>query len=271
MVHAPLRLRCVTVPLYSQSVLAEKIALWMRRQVTVGGAHGLVVGLSGGVDSAVVARLCQMATRGDVLGVLLPCQSDPQDETDARLVAQHFSLPVTLVRLDSAYEELIKATDARAGGRFADTPPIVPPGDNRTAAGNLKARLRMAALYFLANSLNYLVAGTGNRSEIEIGYYTKYGDGGVDMLPLGSLLKAQVYQLARELDIPAPIIEKVPTAGLWPDQTDEGEIGFTYRQLETYLDEGPEAISPALALRIDRLMRASEHKRTMPPSPAVAS
>ena len=249
-------------------------------QVTVGGAHGLVVGLDrggggfsrggetlvgpdGGVDSAVVAR-------GDVLGVLLPCQSDPQDETDARLVAQHFSLPVTLVSLDSAYEALMRATDARADGRFADTPPIVPPGDNRTAAGNLKARLRMAALYFLANSLNYLVAGTGNRSEIEIGYYTKYGDGGVDLLPLGSLLKAQVYQLARELDIPAPIIEKVPTAGLWPDQTDEGEIGFTYRQLETYLDEGPEAISPALALRIDRLMRASEHKRRMPPSPAVA-
>ncbi len=262
------------MPLYSQSVpkVAEKIALWMRRHVTVSGAQGLVVGLSGGVDSAVVARLCQMATRVDVLGVLLPCQSDPQDETDARLVAQHFSLPVTLVSLDTAYEALMRATDARAGGRFADTPPIVLPGANtRTAAGNLKARLRMAALYFLANSLNYLVAGTGNRSEIEIGYYTKYGDGGVDMLPIGSLLKAQVYQLARELDIPAPIIEKVPTAGLWPDQTDEGEIGFTYRQLETYLDEGPEAISPALALRIDRLMRASEHKRTMPPSPAVAS
>ena len=144
------------MPLYSQSVLAEKIALWMRRQVTVGGAHGLVVGLSGGVDSAVVARLCQMATRGDVLGVLLPCQSDPQDETDARLVAQHFSLPVTLVSLDSAYEALMRATDARAGGRFADTPPIVPPGDNRTAAGNLKARLRMGmsrALLKLSGSL----------------------------------------------------------------------------------------------------------------------
>ena len=236
--------------------------------MTVAGAHGLVVGLSGGVDSAVVARLCQMATRGDVLGVLLPCQSDPQDETDARLCAEHFSLPVTLVSLDSAYEALLRATDVRAGGRFADTPPGA---NTRTAAGNLKARLRMAALYFLANSLNYLVAGTGNRSEIEIGYYTKYGDGGVDMLPLGSLLKAQVYQLARELDIPAPIIEKVPTAGLWPDQTDEDEIGFTYRQLERYLDEGPEAISPALALRIDRLMRASEHKRTIPPSPPVAS
>ncbi len=261
------------MPLYSQSVpkVAEKIALWMRRQVTVAGAHGLVVGLSGGVDSAVVARLCQMATRGDVLGVLLPCQSDPQDEKDARLFAEHFSLPVTLVSLDSAYEVLMRATDARAGGRFADTPPTVPPGANtRTAAGNLKARLRMAALYFLANSLNYLVAGTGNRSEIEIGYFTKYGDGGVDMLPVGSLLKAQVYQLARELDIPAPILEKVPTAGLWADQTDEGEIGFTYRQLEKYLDEGPESISPALALRIDRLMRASEHKRTMPPSPPVA-
>nr|MCU0256832.1 NAD(+) synthase [Vicinamibacterales bacterium] len=135
----------------------------------------------------------------------------------------------------------------------------------RLAQANLKPRLRMTTLYYVANRLNYLVAGTGNRTEIAIGYYTKYGDGGVDLLPLGALVKSEVRALARELGVPAPIIEKPPSAGLWIGQTDEGEMGFTYAELEDYLLRGPDAVAPATVMKIERLVRASEHKRHLPP------
>src|SRR2546425_240440 len=105
---------------------------------------------------------------------------------------------------------------------------------------------RAASLYFVANSLNYLVAGTGNRSELAIGYFTKYGDGGVDLLPLGKLVKSQVWAMARELGVPTAIIDRKPTAGLWLGQTDEAEMGFGYGDLELYLSGRPQATPPAL-------------------------
>jgi NAD+ synthase len=111
------------------------------------------------------------------------------------------------------------------------------------------------------------VAGTGNRSEIAIGYYTKYGDGGVDILPLANLVKSEVRALARELNVPQPIIDRTPTAGLWLGQTDESEMGFTYDDLERYLKDGAQGLAPALAMKIERLVRASEHKRRLPPAP----
>ena len=113
----------------------------------------------------------------------------------------------------------------------------------------------MTTLYFLANSLDYLVAGTGNRSELAIGYFTKHGDGGCDLLPIGHLLKSEVRALARELNVPSAIIERTPSAGLWLGQSDEEEMGFTYAELERYLDEGPQGVSPALAMKIERLIR----------------
>ena len=125
----------------------------------------------------------------------------------------------------------------------------------------------MTTLYFLANSTNYLVAGTGNRSELAIGYFTKHGDGGADLLPIGHLLKREVRELAKELGVPDAIIDRPPSAGLWVGQTDEEDMGFTYAELERYLEDGPQAVSPALAMRIERLIRASEHKRKMPPIP----
>ena len=120
---------------------------------------------------------------------------------------------------------------------------------------------------YVANSLNYLVAGTGNRSELTIGYFTKHGDGGVDCLPIGHLLKSQVRTLAQELGVPQAIIDKAPSAGLWLGQTDESEMGFSYADLERYLTDGPEGVSPALALRVERMIRAAEHKRSLPPTP----
>lgn len=247
-----------------------RIVQWLRREATAAGARGFVVGLSGGVDSAVVARLCQMAFTETTLGVILPCHSDPRDEEDAWLVARTFELPVTRVALEPAYDGLIDQLERaveRLPPKMRERPWETTDPRARVPVANLKPRLRMTALYFFANTLNYLVAGTSNRSEIAVGYFTKYGDGGADLLPIGHLYKSEVLALARVLGVPEAIIEKPPSAGLWAGQTDEAELGFRYRDLEAYLTQGPNAVAPALALRIERLARASEHKRRMPPSP----
>ena len=250
---------------------AKEIALWLRQQATIAGARGYAVGLSGGVDSAVVARLCQMATPGKVIGVIMPCHSDPRDEQDAELVAHRFSLPAIRLDLAPAYDLLIADMKTLLLRLPRDQ---APDGEEETVdiksrmpLANVKPRLRMTTLYFVANSLNYLVAGTGNRSELTIGYFTKYGDGGVDVLPIGGLTKNQVFAMAREFEVPETIIAKPPTAGLWAGQTDEEEMGFSYSDLERYLVKGPDGVAPALAMRIERLVRTTEHKRAVPPTP----
>jgi NAD+ synthase len=242
---------------------AQEISAWMRSQVDAAGARGIVVGLSGGIDSAVVIGLAAMAMPGRAAGVIMPCHSDPLDEVHGRLSAERFGVPAITVDLAPAFDRL----SADLGAAVAALPPGLHTGDNdRLAVANVKPRLRMTSLYFVANSLNYLVAGTGNRSELAIGYFTKYGDGGVDLLPIGRLLKSEVRALARELDVPAPIIEKPPSAGLWSGQTDEAEMGFTYEDLERHLT-GTGPVAPAVAARIDRLARASGHKRALAPMP----
>jgi len=247
----------------------ERIAAWMRRQLAAAGARGFVIGLSGGVDSAAVARLAQLAAPGHVLAAILPCQSDPQDEADAMLIAKMFSLPTARIDLGNAYEALAAGVQGASKSLPLDMPPA-PPSDplrGRVPLANMKPRLRMTALYYLANTLNYLVAGTGNRSEIAIGYFTKYGDGGCDLLPLGRLVKREVRAIAADLKVPQAIIDRTPSAGLWIGQADEEEMGFSYAELERYLESGAQAVPPALAMRIERLMRGSEHKRAMPPIP----
>jgi NAD+ synthase len=242
---------------------AETIATWLREKGMSTGTRGYVFGLSGGIDSAVVARLCQIALPQRVLGVLLPCYSHPQDEEDARLVATTFSFPVARVDIGPAFDALTDGLQHAVKGMpsHVDSVDI----KQQLPDANLKPRLRMASLYFIANSLNYLVAGTGNRSEITLGYFTKYGDGGVDVLPIGNLLKSEVRTLARELGVPDRIIAKPPTAGLWVGQTDEAEMGFSYETLETYLKDGPGAVPRHVADRIAQLQRTSDHKRELPP------
>lgn len=242
---------------------ANKLALWLRERAQEAGAHGFVVGLSGGIDSAVVARLCQMATPNRVLGVILPCYSHAQDEADAYVLADKYGIATARVDLTGPFDALTGELHAAIKG----APQSVHVTDikQQLPEANIKPRLRMASLYFIANSLNYLVAGTGNRSEITLGYFTKYGDGGCDVLPIGALLKSEVRSLARSLGIPAKIIDKAPSAGLWIGQTDEAEMGFTYDDLEAYLTRGADAVSKATADRIEQLRRASDHKRALPP------
>src|SRR5262245_29753959 len=203
----------------------QRIAEWLQQRATEAGARGFVVGLSGGVDSAVVARLCQIAAPGRVVGVIMPCHSDPRDESDGLLVADSFSIPTIRVDVEGAYDRLVGDLRGALATLPADMAPA-PPTDTpdikaRVPLANVKPRLRMTTLFFVSNSLNYLVAGTGNKSELTIGYFTKYGDGGVDLLPIGNLLKSEVRAMAQELGVPKPIIDKPPSAGLWLGQTDE--------------------------------------------------
>ena len=247
--------------------IAKEIVDWLRQRVAMAGARGFVVGLSGGLDSAVVVKLCQLAAPGQVAAAIMPCGSDPRDETDARIVAEHFEIPILHVDLERPYNALVASTRSAIDTLPRDMVPAIPiEAAAPLALANVRPRLRMTTLYFVANSLNYVVAGTGNKSELTIGYFTKYGDGGVDLLPIGHLLKGQVKKLAKALDVPQAIIDKAPSAGLWPGQTDEEEMGVSYSDLERYLTNGPEGVSPAVALRLERLIRLTEHKRALPPA-----
>ena len=229
--------------------VAERISSWIRERVEEAGAGGVVLGISGGIDSSVAAVLAKMRLGDGVLGVIMPCHSDPTDVEHARLVSAKFGIETEYVDLTPVFDRLLEA---------------LPPGD-RVAVGNLKPRLRMAVLYYFANSRDYLVAGTGNKSELACGYFTKYGDGGADILPLGSLLKRQVRELSRELGIPEEIIVKPPSAGLWEGQTDEGEMGISYDELDSILvaiesGDDDECNQESLA-RVKAMMAASQHKR----------
>lgn len=232
---------------------AEKLVNWIKERVAAAKCQGVVLGLSGGMDSSVVAALCQRALPPKTLGLIMPCHSSSQDIEHARMLAQKLSIPTKTIVLDGTFDTLLKAL-----------PEIKASLDiERLAQANLKARLRMLTLYYFANKLNYLVVGSGNRDELAIGYFTKYGDGGVDIQPLGSLLKGQVKELARFLGIPRPIIDKPPSAGLWQGQTDEGELGFSYDELDRYLASGE--APAALEEKFKAKIAASEHKRQPPP------
>jgi len=229
--------------------LETKLISWLKAKIKESGAKGLICGLSGGVDSSVVAGLMKKAVAKNHLCLIMPCHSVETDAQDAYSVARKFGLNVEKVQISEVYNTFLK---------------ILPEG-NDLAKANLKPRLRMITLYYFANKLNYLVVGTGNKSELLMGYFTKYGDGGVDLLPLGNLLKKDVRQLAAHLGVPQNIIDKPPSAGLWHGQTDEGEMGITYNQLDSILEDlqknkKPKAPKP-LVDKVKKKMKISGHKR----------
>jgi NAD+ synthase len=235
--------------------LPERIALWLCEQLQDAGADGFVCGLSGGVDSAAAAALAVRAVGADnVLAALMPCHSVPEDARLGQLVADTFGIRTVTVDVTGAYDALAAA---------------LPPSEHPLAAANVKPRLRMITLYYLSQANNYLVLGSGNKTELAVGYFTKYGDGGVDLLPLGDLSKTEVWDLARELGVPQEVIERAPSAGLWPGQTDEGEMGITYRELDRVLgaiEIGDTAsIESATLKKVQEMIARSEHKRAMPP------
>lgn len=243
--------------------LIQKTVKWLKQQVKETGAKGLVVGLSGGVDSSVVAVLAKRAVPESTLGVILPCTSDPQDQSHAEEVARVFDIRAVTVDLTHSFSVLYQQLQNVMNQEFPMKPDAL-----KVSTGNLKPRFRMMSLYFFANALNYLVVGTGNKSELTMGYFTKYGDGGSDLLPLGNVLKGDVRAIAQMLGIPQVIIERPPTAGLWEGQTDEGEMGITYerldgviRAMETKKTRGVERKD---LVKVRKAMEATQHKRALP-------
>jgi NAD+ synthase len=221
------------------------IVKWLQKSAEDAAAKGLVFGLSGGIDSAVVAALAKRAFGDNALGLIMPIHSNKQDEEDAKLIADRIGLNTKTIDLSQTFDQYLKDTFV---------------SDNLMAKSNIKPRLRMLSLYYYAQDLGYLVAGCSNASEFYTGYFTKYGDSGADIIPLAEFLKDEVYELARALDIPEKIIDKTPSAGLFEDQSDEKEMGFTYEQLNDYI-RGKE-VDPEIAKKIKNMHEKSSHKRS---------
>jgi NAD+ synthase len=229
----------------------RRIIVWIKKRVIEAGATGLVLGMSGGVDSSVAAILAQKACPDSILGLILPCHSLLQDQRDAELVARQFSISYLIVSLDTVFDSFLSLF----GESYRKPLPL--------PIANLIPRLRMTVLYYYAQKMNYLVCGSSNKSELTIGYFTKYGDGGVDLMPLAHLTKTEIWELAQALGVPDAIIQKTPSAGLWEDQTDEGEMGITYRLIDQFITSGM-IEEPSLS-RIKNMIARSEHKRHLPP------
>lgn len=242
--------------------LVASIASWLRERIDGTEAETAVLGLSGGVDSAVVCGLAAQAVGGDrCLGVVMPIGNSPDDARLGHATARAFgvrSVELDLLPSFGAIEASLREAREHLGLEPRDE------GFAVLASANLKPRLRMAALYHLANLSNGVVLGTGNRAERAIGYFTKHGDGGADLLPIGDLLKGEVRAVAEVLGVPREIIDRPPTAGLWEGQTDEGEMGFGYDSLDRYLAEGSTG-SLSLDETIAGMERRSAHKREPAP------
>jgi NAD+ synthase len=242
---------------------AATIHTFLRAHALPPAAEGVVLGLSGGIDSALCARLAADALGPErVLGVLLPPPGFPdalRQETEAyaeSLGIAHRTL--TLTEVARAFQSLL------------------PEVTDRVTTGNTVARVRMTILYALARDGHRVVLGTGNKSELLLGYFTKYGDGGVDLLPIGDLYKTQLRALADQLGLPTAIRERAPTAGFWEGQTDEEELGHRYADLDRILFGfeqlyRPEEIAALTGVpldvvaRVEDRVRLSRHKRRLPP------
>ncbi|GAB7094150.1 NAD+ synthase [Halolamina litorea] len=249
----------------------EEIVSFIRETVDAAGAEGAVLGLSGGIDSTLTAYLAVEALGEEGLhGLTMPARvSDDDLMSDAEAVAESLGITYDLIEIEPIAEQFDKA---------------FPEGvEDTTAAGNVRVRTRGVLNYYVANTENRIVLGTGNRSEAMTGYFTKYGDQAVDCNPIGDLYKQQVRQLAAHVGVPHELVMQTPTAEMWEDQTDEEEMGLNYDHLDAVLAlhvDGP--LSKAATIRyvdgitedhVDRvveLVEGSAHKRSMPPVPGLS-
>ena len=252
------------IPRLDMQKTVETVSSFIKDKLEESKAEKIVIGLSGGIDSSVVAYLSARAVKNDkIIGLVLPSEtSSSEDIEDAVKVAEELKIEYKILHVD----ELIKPF-----------PQMCPEcSKSNLANGNLKARVRMMLLYYHSNAMEGIVAGTGNRTELLVGYFTKYGDGGVDILPIGDLYKTEVKEVASYLGIPKNIIDKAPTAGLWTGQTDEKELGIKYEPLDKMLylmiDQGLSThevaekleIAHEEVLRINKMIESSKHKLSSP-------
>ena len=226
----------------------EKRVAFIKSILAESGAKGIVYGNSGGKDSALVGILCKAACENTV-GIILPCTSKRnygEDAADANEVAAQYDIETRTVDLTPVKESELNALDGVTTL-------------NAAALANIAPRLRMLTLYAIAASENRLVAGTGNKSEAYVGYFTKWGDGAHDFNPIADLTVTEIYEFLRYLDVPKCVIEKAPSAALFDGQLDETEMGVTYAELDAYLSDGE--IPADKKEIVEHMHRASEHKR----------
>lgn len=242
----------------------EKTVQWLRGKVEEANCKGLVVGVSGGIDSAVVCNLIKRAYPSNSIGVIMSINSNPKDREDALKVIE--GCGIDYIDLDLT-EPQVAIRDMALNALKEKN--LFNKNGERAADSNLRARIRMSTLYTVANNLGYLVVGTDNAAEVHTGYFTKYGDGGVDLIPLANLTKSEVYEWAKELGVHEDVINKAPSAGLWEGQTDENEMGTTYDMIDKVVQGKRDEVPQKDLDIIDRLHRISEHKRNMPPKPPI--
>ena len=227
--------------------IAELIKEWIKDRVLEADCEGAVIGMSGGIDSSVTAVSAKAAFPENMLTLIMPCESNEQDKEDAIMVADKFDIDYKVLDLTEIYGQLLAT---------------IGDGDDKIAEANIKPRLRMTTLYYYANLNNYLVVGTDNKSELTLGYFTKYGDGGIDLAPLGDLVKTEVREVAEVLGIPERVITKAPSAGLWEDQTDEEELGVSYEEIDEYILSG-QGTEEAREV-VEEAKKSNQHKLKMP-------
>ncbi|WP_248895340.1 NAD+ synthase [Haloplanus halobius] len=269
---APLDLRLSEAEL---DATREHIVSFVSAMVDRAGADGAVLGLSGGIDSTLTAHLAVEALGADhVHGLVMPSEVNTADNmSDAERVARDLDIAYDVIDIGPIYDAFVEAFPGESTAEQVETDPL------RTAAGNVRVRIRAVLNYFVANAESRLVLGTGNRSETLTGYFTKYGDGAVDCHPIGNLYKQQVRQLAAHVDVDDDLVAKTPSAEMWTGQTDEAEMGVGYDTLDAILAlhiDGPLSqsatvrhldVTPEQVERVVTLYERSAHKRSMPPAP----
>lgn len=238
----------------------DKLVEWLQSQIEEAGVKGLLVGVSGGIDSAVVANLIKRAAPDASLGVMMPCNSNPTDLEHAKKVVEAAGLEQLTVDLTATHDTMFKEIQSQLNQAN-----MLNDDNQKLADANLRARLRMSTLYTVATNHNYLVVGTDNAAEWFTGYFTKFGDGGVDLVPLVYQTKGDVRELASFLNVPSEVINKQPSAGLWEGQTDENEMGTSYAMIDKYL-KGEEIPTKDKEI-IEDMHNKTAHKREMAKAP----
>ena len=246
---------------HDYSKIIQSIESFLKKKISESGAVGVVFGLSGGIDSVVVAYLCSNVFKKNSLALIMPdSKISPKTEThDALQIVGNLGLDYKLLDINLIHNSFSKYLEP-----------------NEIAFGNLRARIRASILYYYANAKNYLVVGTSDKSEYLIGYFTKYGDGSSDLMPIASLYKTQVKEMARTLGVPASIMSKKSSPHLWKEHTAEEEIGFSYELIDSVLycvvdkkislDDTTKktGIDRTFVEKIYQLYKKSQHKRITP-------